>query len=124
MLVLCPDCKKQISHDVDVCPRCGCNIAKKREEEYIFEEPMIQHYSKLGIVSAAMVPSFLFFWTLLGTIGCSGGAYTAFFVSYMILQICMGAYPLCTDSKAYKWPSIVGIAVPSFVILCIIYLIE
>ncbi|MCR4755057.1 MAG: hypothetical protein K5868_05930 [Lachnospiraceae bacterium] len=121
MLIFCPDCKRQISYDVDVCPRCGCNIAKKKEEEYIFEEPVIHHYNKLGLASAIMVPAFAFYWMVVNAIGHDrDGLFCTMILAYCGAQIGMGIYSIYKDPKAYKWPSVVGIVGSAIMLLFIL----
>ena len=115
MLIYCTDCRKRISDDVQTCPNCGCNIKARKEEGYVFEKSVLPHYNAMGIASAAMTLGLPFLFVLLLAMTLSNSVLG---IVLMFLfsggKVALGVIPLIKDKSAYKWPSIVGIIIGSF----------
>ena len=115
MLIYCPDCRRSISDDVQTCPNCGCNIEARKQAGYEFEESILPHYNAMGIASAAMTLGLPFLFVLLLAMTLSDSVLG---IVLMFLfsggQVALGIIPLIKDKSAYKWPSVVGIIIGSF----------
>ena len=128
MLIYCPDCKAQISNDVDKCPKCGCNIESYKNSNYIFEQAIPQHYSGFSIASAVMglgAPFLMYASAFMIALGSFGRKYVS--VIGIILLVCYFATiyffaikTLIKDPSAYKWPSVVGIVLASIFTLLLL----
>ena len=121
MLIYCPDCKAQISNDVDKCPKCGCNIEGYKNSDYIFEQAIPKHYNGFSIASAVMglvSPVFIYISTFMLLMGSIVRTYISvigilLLVCYLATIYFFAIRSLIKDPSAYKWPSVIGIIIAS-----------
>lgn len=126
MLVKCPDCRRELSRDMHVCPSCGCNFDLRDDSE--FEVVIRKDWSVLGIISLCMtvprwfitIVAFTMASTLMMFSKSSEGAYVfKLWLGLCILpitQIVLGAKSLY-KFNCYKWPGILGVVLGSISII-------
>lgn len=125
MLIYCPDCKRKLSSDCEVCRGCGCKISEIPYEALMGFQA--KTWDPLGIISAVIsLPSFLIRMIIGVTVAEMMYMHTDFsgaacFIAWImlsivpIIQIILGTVSLNRHPEAHRWPAVLGIVLGSII---------